>query len=103
MKREQRKERNMTIKWLRGAILELLGITGPNPINAEAIWLMLDARDYSITDTEYLQHLAYLEERGYVEMKGQRVNGLAKLMLKLTAKGDQLLRGFIEDDPGVEV
>ncbi len=105
MRRTVRMTKNLRIKWIRGQILQFIKLNSPASVNAEMVWRMLDLSNYSITDSELLQHLDYLQQKGYLKIQAERLSPdeLAKVMLSLTAAGTDLLSGFLEDDPGIEV
>lgn len=106
MRRTDRQEKNIRPRFIRGQMLKLLQKNLPADLSAEMLWELLDIRNYSITDTEMLSYLQYLEGKGYVELKAARLrpDEMDRLMINLSPKGIDLLEGNNNvDDEGVEV
>ncbi len=105
MRRTDRQEKNIRPKFIRGQILKLLQKNLPADLSADMLWDWMDIRNYSITDTELLVFLSYLEEKGYIALKAERLDteSMDRVMVSLTPKGTDLLEGNIADEPGIEV
>lgn len=99
-----RMERNLKEKWIRGQILTYLEKNAPESLNADMIWQLLDLNNYSISDTELLRHIDYLQGKGYLSVRAARLSEeeLEKVFLHITPAGTDLVSGFTED-VGVEV
>jgi DNA-binding PadR family transcriptional regulator len=92
---------------IRGRILKILDTSYPDEISDELLKLVLDEVNMSISPAVLRGHIDYLEdnEKGYVESRVVESEelGITRLMVKLTAKGKDLLEGSIPPDPGVKL
>ncbi len=90
---------------IRGRIMKILDINYPNLTGDHLISEILTDVQYCCSPPQVKTYLAYLAEKGYVEMKD--VNsvevGITRCLVKLTAKGKDLLEGSIDADPGVDL
>jgi hypothetical protein len=88
---------------IRGRILRALDTIYPKDLNLSTIVLVLEDRHMPATAADVRQDLAYLDEKGYVELLEQQDDGEEVLLARLTAKGKDLLEKNIPEDPGVEL
>ena len=90
---------------IRGRILKILEIDYPNEVSDRVISLTLNDISYAVSPAILAGYVDYLEEKGYVEsrdLKSQDLN-LIMRVVKLTAKGKDLLEGNINPDVGVSL
>jgi len=88
---------------LRGRILKVLEIDYPRELSVDFVALTLSENGFPITPSLLEGHVAYLEEKGYLESRRVGVDeaGIERRVIRLTARGKDLLEGSIEPDPGV--
>jgi hypothetical protein len=88
------------LKALRRDILVTLGYVPYSPFRARAILNALRPTGYEdLTEVSLLGHIKYLEEKGYVKtgMAKNLVTEEEVMLITITAKGDDLLRGYCSD------
>ncbi|WP_018704108.1 hypothetical protein [Anaeromusa acidaminophila] len=89
---------------IRGYILKMLDINYPYPSSDHLIAEILTDAQYICSPAQVKVHLAYLAEKGYIELDTVSVEELGtRCLAKLTVKGKDLLEGSIAADPGVTV
>ncbi len=86
---------------IRGRILKILHINYPNTTSTKLIEITLQDLDYDTSPGILGAHYSYLEEKGYIEKSEIESHHVSRTMLKLTAKGIDLIEGSIKIDPGV--
>lgn len=69
----------------------------------EVIKDTLDEAEINTNIAVLAGHLAYLEEKGYIEVREAKDRGISMKMVRLTAKGKDLLEGNIDPDVGVKL
>jgi len=89
---------------LRRWILNIAHKNYPHELSERVIGLTLADLSYSVSAGELAIHLAYLEEKGYVARSeaGNQELGESRALVRLTAKGKDLLEHNIPDDPGID-
>jgi DNA-binding MarR family transcriptional regulator len=89
----------------RGRILKILERAYPDEIGDELISLTLNDIHMCTGPAILRGHIDYLEEKGYVESRELHSDELemSRRMVRLTAKGKDLLEGSISPDPGVNL
>ena len=85
---------------VRGLILSALIQEHPEAVDVHVVLRVLDDMQHTISDEELRHHLAYLQEKGYVELLNPKGKGYNINMVKITAKGTDVHDGYTED-PGV--
>lgn len=92
------------IKELRLRILKALDYNYPTGLSEKLVARTLAAAYYEVTGRELTAQLAYMKEKGYIELEqvGFEDLGLERRMVRLTAKGKDLVDGNT-GDPGVGV
>lgn len=90
---------------IRGWILRILNYNYPESLSVEAITLTLGKLEYSVTSFAVAGFIDYLEEKGYLESRQVEVPeaGIARRVVRLTARGKDLVEGNIPADPGVRI
>ncbi len=90
---------------IRGRILKILDRAYPDEIGDELISLTLNDINMSVGPALLRGHIDYLEEKGYVESYtvGSEDLDITRRLVRLTAKGKDLLEGSIPRDPGVNI
>lgn len=87
---------------LRREILRILDVAYVQGATVELIAISLVDGGYAVTETEVVEHLVYMRDKGYVEMKEVEARGLGKRQwARLTPQGKDLLEGNSPDDPGI--
>jgi DNA-binding PadR family transcriptional regulator len=91
-------------KDLRWWILNIADKAYPREVSERTVSLTLAEVRYPVGPGELATHLAYLEEKGYVERSvvKSRELGEERALVRLTAKGKDLLEGNIPADPGID-
>lgn len=94
---------NVDNKDIRGRILKTLNNQYPSAMSVKMLSYGLRAASYKCSGPELKAHLAYLEGKGYIEIKkvGVQELELERKMIELTVTGKDLVEGNIEPDPGV--
>ena len=89
---------------LRWWILTIAEKNYPREVAERLIGLALADVGYSASAGELGTHLAYLEEKGYIARSkaGGRELGGTQVLVRLTARGKDLLEHNIPDDPGID-
>lgn len=89
----------------RGRILKILDRAYPDELGDELISLTLNDINMCTGPALLRGHIDYLEEKGYVESRTLESEDLdiTRHMVRLTAKGKDLLEGSIPHDPGVNL
>ena len=90
-------------KRIRGAILKLLAYEHPRPVDSKVIHVLLDDLRYPITEEECQSHLAYLSEKGLVNKECRQGSGVRLEMITISPRGLDVLDGFGDPEPGVDV
>ena len=92
-------------KEIRGKILRVLQVNFPYGVGDQLLSDVLQDAQFNVSPQQVQGHLIYLEEKGYVTQEKNEVRylGLARMIIKLTAHGIDLLDGNIESDPGVKL
>ncbi len=92
-------------KEIRGRILKIIHINYPREVSDRVIALTLNDIRMVVSSGVLAGHFSYLEEKGYVELEEMHSQplGLTMTMVRLTAKGKDLLEGNIDSDPGVRI
>lgn len=90
---------------IRGRIMKILNLNYPTPANEHLIGEILTDLAYTCSPPQVMTHLNYLEEKGYVKMQDVEVKefDIHRCLVRLTAKGKDLLEGSIDADPGVDL
>lgn len=90
-------------KELRGRILKALDFNYPLAMSFKMLDYALKSARYDCPAGKLKAHLAYLSEKGYIktEQVGIEDLDLSRDMVKLTAKGKDLVEGNIASEPGV--
>ncbi len=73
----------------RNCILQILNANYPNRVGEKVIVTLLDETGHELGDQEVIQHLYYLEEKGFVtveEVLNAQTN-MKRTLAKITAKG----------------
>lgn len=94
-------QRSRDLRWWALRALEKVY---PGDLSERTIALTLAGISYTVSPGELSTHLAYLEEKGYVErrhLKSRELNE-ERDVARLTAKGKDLLEGNIAADPGID-
>jgi len=87
---------------IRREILRILDVAYVHGATVELIAVSLCDAGYAVTESEVEEHLVYLGDKGYVATQTMQVRGLGRrLWGRLLPKGQDLLDGNIEDDPGI--
>lgn len=88
---------------IRGQILKILKVAYPGPASLELLEVTLNDRHCNTCTTAIKAHVEYMEEKGYVSAVDEKDDllGVTRTLVKLTAKGIDLLEGNIPADPGV--
>lgn len=91
-------------KDLRYWILNIADKVYPREVSERTVSLSLAGIRYPVGPGELATHLAYLEEKGYIERSEvkSRELGESRPLVRLTAKGKDLLEHNIPDDPGID-
>ncbi len=89
-------------KRIRGLILKLLVKEHPGAIDLKVVYCLLDDLRYTITEEEFLSHLRYLEDKGFVRREKRKGTGVEVEFCLITPEGMDLVDGFIRD-VGVDV
>lgn len=94
---------NIIIKEVRGKILRTLDRQYPSGMSVKMLSYGLRAASYKCSGPELKAQLAYLEGKGYIEIKkvGLKELELERKMIELTVTGKDLVEGNIDPDPGV--
>ncbi len=96
--------KNYQPRIIRGRILKVLDFSYPYPAGDRLISQILCDNMYQCTPAELQVHLAYLEEKEYIDLTDVASEELGhRKLAKLTAKGKDLLEGSIAADPGVDL
>ena len=82
-------------------ILKGLAHVYPNKLDLAGIANILAGVDLSTTEPELWREIEYLTEKGYVAHEEKGKGALKRTVVRLRAKGLDLLDGNIEPDPGV--
>lgn len=92
-------------KEIRGRVLKTLNINYPGDVSDRVLMHVLVDVGMSISPSVLLGHLAYLQDKGYLEQKEvtSKEIRVTLTLARLTAKGKDLLEGNIATDPGVRV
>ncbi len=87
----------------RGQILKVLKVAYPGPASLELLEVTLNDRHCNASPASIKGYIEYLEEKGYVSADDERDDllGVTRTLVKLSAKGIDLLEGNIPADPGV--
>lgn len=90
-------------KELRGRILKALDFNYPLSMSYKMLDYALKSARYDCPSGKLKAHLAYLAEKGYIktEQVGIEDLDLSRDMVRLTAKGKDLVEGNIAAEPGV--
>ena len=87
---------------IRGAMLKFLAKAHPGAIDSRVLYYLLDDVRYTMTEDEFLSHVIYLSELGYVRKERREAAGVEVTMYVITPQGLNLLDGFVAD-VGVDV
>lgn len=85
----------------RGMILKALVMEDPTPVDENVLLRILDDMGHPVSHEGLGHHLKYLQDKGYVELIERKGKGMVLHIVVLTAKGTDLVDGFIDKDPGV--
>lgn len=91
---ETKKERYRRI---RGAILKLLALQHPGPLDIKELHFLLDDMGYSLSIEELQSHLSYLQEGSLVSVDKRKTGGVEIEMVRVTRDGLNVLDGFTKD------
>ena len=78
----------------RFAILTLLRGEYPSNISVEVLKRALDSLGYVLEERMLLQHVSYLNEKGYADMSTRKEAGIEVTWVALTAEGWDKLDGL---------
>lgn len=94
---------NVNDQDIRGRILKTLDNQYPTQVSIKMLAYGLKAARYECGRRQLLAHLAYLQDKDYINIHNVGVTELelSRDMVKLTAKGKDLVEGNIGPDPGV--
>ncbi len=87
---------------IRGAMLKFLAKAHPGTIDSRVLYYLLDDVRYTMTEDEFLSHVIYLSELGYMRIERREATGVEVTMYVITPQGLNLLDGFVAD-VGVDV
>ncbi len=89
---------------IRGRILRILEISLPYPVTERTLFLALSEAGYEVLQSEIPRHMDYLRGKDYVESEKKRdkIFGVT-WHHKLSPKGNDLLNGYIDEDPGISI
>lgn len=90
-------------KIIRGRILKILDIYPFEETGDEVIKDTLNDAEINTNTAVLAGHLAYLEEKGYIDVREAKDRDISMRMARLTAKGKDLLEGNIDPDVGVKL
>lgn len=88
----------------RGWIVVILADLVVGPSDAGTVRNAMRQLGIPIDGVHFRNHLAYLEERGYVRIEHRAIGQVSNALLSITANGRDLRAGIIEDagvDPDV--
>lgn len=90
---------------IRGRIMKILDINYPQLTGDHLISEILTDVQYCCSPPQVKAYLVYLQEKGYVELRDVDAPdiGIKRCLVKLTARGKDLLEGSIDADPGVDL
>lgn len=81
----------------RGWIILVLADLVPGAADATMVRHALSQLHVPIDQQHYRNHLAYLEERGYLRLERVALGSLTNTVLQITATGRDLRSGVIQD------
>jgi len=85
----------------RGWVMRILDRAYPDGIDRDIVKKQLIDLRFTTSEVDMKAISAYLEEKGLIEIDIIGVAGLERTILKLTAKGKDLIDGTIETIAGV--
>lgn len=89
-------------KRVRGALLKVLANYYPGVVDSKVLEALATDLGFEMRDRECDGHIAYLAEKGFASLTKRKAEGIEIHIVKITAKGLDLLDGIVED-PGVDV
>ncbi len=87
----------------RGAILKVLAVEHPRPVDSKVINALLDDLRMAVTEEECQSHLAYLAQKGLLVLDERKMRGICLQMITISPRGLDVLDGFGYPEPGVDV
>lgn len=90
---------------IRGHILKILKLAFPGPAGKDLLEYALGDRKCGASPAEINSHIEYLREKEYVTIthEGKDITGMEHEMVRISAKGIDLIEGNIPPDPGVRL
>lgn len=95
--------KNYEARIVRGHIMKILKVAYPGPASVELIEVTMNDRSIPVSPSLVRGYLEYLTEKGYIKAWDEKdpILEIERTLVKLTAKGIDLMENTISSDPGV--